>query len=72
MNVYYRAHTKPGDRSVSEKGGSPDNATCEGFFGRMKNEVLYGYSWQDIRIDQFIKTADEYMHWYVEKRVKVS
>ena len=51
---------------------SPDNSACEGFFGRMKNEMFYGYSWQDISIDQFIATVDEYMHWYAEKRVKVS
>lgn len=59
-------------RSMSKKGCSPDNSACEGFFGRMKNEMFYGYSWQDISIDQFIATVDEYMHWYAEKRVKVS
>lgn len=59
-------------RSMSKKGCSPDNSACEGFFGRMKNEMFYGYSWQDISIDQFITEVDEYMHWYAEKRVKVS
>ena len=59
-------------RSMSKKGCSPDNSACEGFFGRMKNEMFYGYSWQDISIDQFIAIVDEYMHWYAEKRVKVS
>ncbi len=38
----------------------------------MKNEMFYGYSWQDISIGQFITEVDEYMHWYTEKRVKVS
>ena len=28
-------------RSMSKKGCSPDNAACEGFFGRLKNEVFY-------------------------------
>lgn len=28
-------------RSMSKKGCSPDNAACEGFFGRMKNEMFY-------------------------------
>jgi len=28
-------------RSMSQKGCSPDNAACEGFFGRIKNEMLY-------------------------------
>jgi putative transposase len=30
-------------RSMSRKGCSPDNAACEGFFGRVKNEMFYGY-----------------------------
>lgn len=28
-------------RSMSKKGCSPDNAACEGFFGRLKNEFFY-------------------------------
>ena len=28
-------------RSMSKKGCSPDNAACEGFFGRLKNELFY-------------------------------
>ena len=31
-------------RSMSAKGCSPDNAACEGFFGRLKNEMFYGVS----------------------------
>jgi len=30
-------------RSMSRKACSPDNAACEGFFGRMKNEMYYGH-----------------------------
>ncbi len=29
-------------RSMSRKGCSPDNARCEGFFGRLKIEFIYG------------------------------
>ena len=32
-------------RSMSEKGCSPDNAACEAFFGRLKNEMFYNHSW---------------------------
>lgn len=32
-------------RSMSRKGCSPDNSACEGFFGRLKNEMFYGRSW---------------------------
>lgn len=59
-------------RSMSKKGCSPDNSACEGFFGRMKNEMFYGLSWQDVSIDEFIGIVDKYMHWYAEKRIKIS
>ena len=29
------------NRSMSRKACSPDNAACEGFFGRLKNELFY-------------------------------
>ena len=59
-------------RSMSKKGCSPDNSACEGFFGRLKNEMFYGRSWSDVTIDEFIKILDEYIHWYAEKRIKLS
>ncbi len=59
-------------RSMSKKGCSPDNSACEGFFGRLKNEMFYGYSWSGITIDQFIEKLDEYLKWYGEKRIKLS
>lgn len=59
-------------RSMSKKGCSPDNSACEGFFGRIKNEMFYGLSWEGISIEQFIKILDDYIHWYAEKRIKMS
>ncbi len=59
-------------RSMSKKGCSPDNSACEGFFGRMKNEMFYGLSWANVSIDDFIRRVDDYMTWYREKRIKVS
>ena len=59
-------------RSMSKKGCSPDNSACEGFFGRLKNEMFYVCSWQDVSIDEFIKILDDYMHWYAEERIKIS
>jgi putative transposase len=56
-------------RSMSKKGCSPDNAACEGFFGRMKNEMFYERSWIGVSIDQFIKELDEYLRWYAEKEL---
>ena len=57
-------------RSMSKKGCSPDN--CEGFFGRMKNEMFYGVSWLNVSIEEFIHTVEDYMVWYREKRIKIS
>lgn len=59
-------------RFMSKKGCSPDNSACEGFFGRLKNEMFYGHSWRGVTIEAFIKTLDEYIHWYAEKRIKIS
>jgi hypothetical protein len=59
-------------RSMSKKGCSPDNSACEGFFGRLKNEMFYGRSWKDVTIEEFVRALDEYIHWYAEKRIKLS
>ena len=57
---------------MSRKGCSPDNAACEGFFGRLKTELFYPRNWKDITIDQFIQIVDAYIRWYNEKRIKIS
>lgn len=59
-------------RSMSRKGCSPDNSACEGFFGRLKIEMFYGYSWSGVSINQFIEELDKYIKWYAEKRIKIS
>lgn len=59
-------------RSMSKKGCSPDNSACEGFFGRLKNEMFYGRSWEGVSIPEFIHSVDDYMRWYNEDRIKLS
>ena len=59
-------------RSMSRKGCSPDNAACEGFFGRLKTERFYPRNWQSTSIEQFIQALDLYIRWYNEKRIKIS
>ena len=59
-------------RSMSKKGCSPDNSACEGFFGRLKNEMFYGCSWIGVSIEQFVEQLNDYMKWYAEKRIKLS
>ncbi len=57
---------------MSKKGCSPDNSACEGFFGRLKNEMFYNHKWDGVSIEQFIDILDEYIHWYAEHRIKIS
>ncbi|SLO52582.1 putative transposase-like protein [Klebsiella pneumoniae] len=57
---------------MSRKGCSSDNAACEGFFGRVKNEIFYGRNWAGITLEEFICFLDSYISWYNEKRIKLS
>ena len=57
---------------MSKKACTPDDSACEGFFGRLKNEMFYGRSWQGVSVEQFINELDSYIIWYNEKRIKMS
>lgn len=59
-------------RSMSRKACSPDNAACEGFFGRLKTEMFYPGDWRSTTIEQFVAVLDKYIRWYNEKRIKSS
>jgi len=59
-------------RSMSRKACSPDNAACEGFFGRLKTEFFYPSDWKNITLERFINEVDGYIRWYNEKRIKIS
>jgi putative transposase len=59
-------------RSISRKACSPDDAACEGFIGRLKNELFYPRDWKSTTIEQFIAAVDSYIRWYNEKRIKIS
>ncbi len=59
-------------RSMSRKACSPDNAACEGFFGRLKTEMFYPGNWRSTTIAEFVEALDAYIRWYNEKRIKSS
>ena len=59
-------------RSMSKKGCTPDNAACEGFFGRLKNEMFHDRSWHDVTVEKFMNLVDQYIRWYNQKRIKLS
>lgn len=59
-------------RSMSKKGCSPDNAACEGFFGRLKTEFIYPRNWQDVALEELMQQIDAYIRWYNTSRIKLS
>lgn len=59
-------------RSMSRKGCTPDNAACEGLFGRLKNEMFYNRKWSGVSMEEFMDILYEYLYWYNEKRIKMS
>lgn len=59
-------------RSMSKKGCSPDNAACEGLFGRIKSEMFYNRNWIGVTMDSFMDTLDKYLQWYNTERIKMS
>jgi len=56
---------------MSKKGCSPDNAACEGFFGRLKTELIYPRNWRDIQLQDFMEQVDDYIRWYNKHRLKL-
>jgi putative transposase len=57
---------------MSRKACSPDNAACEGFFGRLKNEWFYSRGWLSTSIEEFVAALDAYIRWYNDARIKIS
>lgn len=57
-------------RSMSRKGCSPDNARCEGFFGRLKIEFFHGCDWAGVTLEEFMDMLDAYLRWYRDVRIK--
>lgn len=57
-------------RSMSNKGCSPDNSACEGFFGTLKNEFFYSKDWSKTTCTTFIRELSNYLDWFINKRIK--
>lgn len=57
-------------RSMPGKGCSPDNARCEGFFGRLKIEFFHGCDWAGVTLEEFTDMLDAYLRWYRDVRIK--
>ena len=57
-------------QSMSRKGNCYDNCIMETFFGRMKNEMYYGYEKYYDSYDTFAKAVKEYIHYYNNERIQ--
>ena len=57
-------------QSMSRKGNCYDNGIMETFFGRMKNEMFYGFENLYQTFEEFSKAVDEYIDYYNNKRIQ--
>lgn len=57
-------------QSMSRKGNCYDNCIMEAFFGRLKNEMYYGYEKDYSSFEEFAKAVEEYIDYYNNKRIQ--
>ena len=57
-------------QSMSRKGNCYDNCIMETFFGRMKNEMYYGYEKDFKSFEEFSIAVDEYIYYYNNFRIQ--
>lgn len=54
-------------QSMSRKGNCLDNCVMENFFGKMKNEMLYGHEYEFETLQQLKEAMEEYIRYYNEE-----
>ena len=57
-------------QSMSRKGNCYDNCIMETFFGRMKNEMYYGYEKNYKSFNEFSDAVKEYIYYYNNNRIQ--
>ena len=57
-------------QSMSRKGNCYDNCIMETFFGRLKNELYYGYEKQYTSFESFSMAVEEYINYYNNERIQ--
>ena len=57
-------------QSMSRKGNCYDNCIMETFFGRLKNEMYYGYEKEYESFDDFAEAVKEYIDYYNNERIQ--
>lgn len=57
-------------QSMSRKGNCYDNCIMETFFGRLKNEMFYGFEKEYTSFESFVIAIDEYIDYYNNRRIQ--
>ena len=72
QHAYFRDQLKKHGmiQSMSRKGNCYDNCIMETFFGRMKNEMFYGYEKEYSSFDEFQRAVKEYIDYYNNERIQ--
>lgn len=72
MQVYHKILKEKGIRqSMSRKGNCLDNSVMENFFGKMKNEMFYGYEYTFKTIEDLKIAMEQYIMYYNTQRITV-
>ena len=58
-------------QSMSRKGNCLDNSPMENFFGKMKNEMFYGFEYSFESLEQLKKEMEDYIYYYNNERITV-
>ena len=56
-------------QSMSRKGNCLDNSPMENFFGKMKNEMFYGYEYTFETLENSKIAMEEYIEYYNTQRI---
>ena len=57
-------------QSMSRKGNCYDNCIMETFFGRLKNEMFYGFEKEYTSFELFSRAIEEYIDYYNNRRIQ--
>ena len=57
-------------QSMSRKGNCYDNCVMETFFGRLKNEMFFGYEKEYTSFEVFSKAISDYIDYYNNRRIQ--
>ena len=70
MQDYHKAlEEKVIIQSMSRKGNCLDNSPMENFFGKMKNEMFYGYEYTFNTLEELKKEMENYISYYNNQRI---